>query len=354
MRDASFGVVVVGGGPGGLAVSQQLGERGISHVVLERGDCAGWMWHHVYDSLRLHTGKHLSSLPGMAFPAGTSLFPSRSELVSYLERYADRFALPVRMGLEATALASEDVGWAVETTGGVFRSKVVVVATGIMSSPVLPSALGLSGYSGQVMHSTEYRRPDQIKGRSVLVVGIGNSGAEIGSELASAGRDVTLSVRSGANVIPRSIAGVPSQYLGWAMGWLPRGAQRGVVRGTGLVGGLLRRGASGLPRKTEADGCNDQPVIGRSILEHIEGERVRVVGGVEEFCGDRVRFTGGTEWSGESVVLATGYRAALEWMGRYAVRDECGFAERRGPGGKRAVSGTVFRGAQLRRARGPV
>ena len=82
-----FNVVIVGGGPGGLAVSQQLAARGISNVILERGDHAGWMWGQVYDSLRLHTGKHLSSLPGMSFPAGTSLFPTRSEFVAYLESY---------------------------------------------------------------------------------------------------------------------------------------------------------------------------------------------------------------------------------------------------------------------------
>ena len=91
-----FDVAIVGGGPGGLAVSQQLAARRISNVVLERGDHAGWMWGQVYDSLRLHTGKHLSSLPGMPFPAHTSLFPTRSEFAEYLESYVDRFQLPVR------------------------------------------------------------------------------------------------------------------------------------------------------------------------------------------------------------------------------------------------------------------
>ena len=74
-----YDAIVVGGGPGGLAVSQQLSARRIVIVVLERGDRAAWMWENVYDSLRLHTGKHLSSLPGMSFPAGTSLFPTRRE-----------------------------------------------------------------------------------------------------------------------------------------------------------------------------------------------------------------------------------------------------------------------------------
>ena len=325
----SFEVVIVGGGPGGLAVSQQLGARGVSNVVLERGGCAGWMWHNAYDSLRLHTGKHLSSLPGMAFTAGTSLFPTRLELVEYLENYVDRFQLPVRTGMEATGIRGEDGGWEVQAGVGVFRSRAVVVATGIMSSPLVPEFRRMDSYPGRVIHSTDYRRPGSLPSGAVMVVGIGNSGAEIASELAGAGRDVTLSVRSGANVIPRSFAGVPTQYAGWAMGLLPAGVQRRIVRRTGQIGSLVRRGPSGLPRKRAAGGCHDQPVIGRSILEHIEAGRVRVVPGVSEFDGNSVRFTDGTEWSGGEVILATGYRAALGWMGDFADRDECGFADRK-------------------------
>ena len=324
-----FDVVVVGGGPGGLAVSQQLGERNISNVVLERGDCAGWMWGQVYDSLRLHTGKHLSSLPGMPFPARTSLFPTRSEFVAYLESYIDRFQLPVRTGAEATGIRQENGGWVVETGSVRFRSRAVVVATGIMSSPVLPDLNGISSYAGLMFHSTAYRRPEERLGRSILVVGMGNSAAEIASELAGEGMDVTVSVRAGADVIPRSIAGIPSQYFGWAMSPLPERMQSRIVRGTGLIGSLLRRGPPGLPRKPDLDNCNNQPVIGRSILDHINAGRVRVAPGVAGFTEESVRFADGSEWTGDTVILATGYRAALEWMGDFGTRDECEFANRR-------------------------
>ena len=104
-------VVIVGAGPGGLAVSQQLAARRISHIVLERGDHPAWMWGQVYDSLRLHTGKHLSSQPGMPFPAETSLFATRSEFIPYLHNYAARFKLPVRVGIEATGLRWENGKW---------------------------------------------------------------------------------------------------------------------------------------------------------------------------------------------------------------------------------------------------
>ena len=312
-----------------MAVSQQLAARNISNTVLEKGDHAGWMWSQVYDSLRLHTGKHLSSLPGMPFSARTSLFPTRSEFAQYLSDYTDRFQLPIRAETEVTGLSRQDGIWTIETTSGLFRSRSVVVATGIMSSPVIPGFKGLSSFTGLVFHSNKYKRPNELMGRSILVVGIGNSAAEIASELAGAGLEVAVSVRSGANVIPRSIAGVPAQYLGWAMGWLPGKIQRRIARGTGLIGSLLKRKPTALPRKPAFSKCMDVPVIGASILDHINAGRVRIVPGVAEFRGKGAYLTDGTEWDGDSVILATGYRGATEWMGCYDARDECGLADRR-------------------------
>ena len=329
MAVEQYDAVIVGGGPGGLAVSQQLTARSISNLVLERGDFGGWMWSQVYDSLRLHTGKHLSSLPGMPFPAKTSLFPTRTEFAEYLGEYADRFQLPIRTGAEATGLRRESCSWTVETASDLFRSRSVVVATGIMSSPVVPSFSGESSYTGTVLHSTEYRRPEEFPGRSILVVGIGNSAAEIASELANAGKEVEVSVRSGANVMPRSIAGIPSQYLGWSTSWLPGPMQRRITRGTGLVGSFLKRRPARLPRKREFNKCMDVPVIGHSILDHIDAGRVRVRSEVAEFREQSVRFRDGTDWAGDTVILATGYRAAIGWMGSHGARDQCGFANRK-------------------------
>ena len=324
-----FKVVIVGGGPGGLSVSQQLVARGISNVILERGDHAGCMWDQVYDSMRLHTGKHLSSLPGMSFPAGTSLFPTRSEFAEYLRSYADKFRLPIRTGVDATGLRRENGSWTVETAEARYQASAVVAATGIMSSPVLPGFPGMGSYTGLMFHSGEYRRPDQRLGTSILVVGIGNSGAEIASELANLGRQVAVSVRSGANVIPRSIGGIPSQYLGWAISVLPGSAQRRIARVPSLIGRIVRPRSTGLPRKQESGRCQDVPVVGHAILDHINAGRVRLLPGLAELSEDCVRFTDGTEWVGDAVVFATGYRAAIEWMGEYGARDECGFADRR-------------------------
>lgn len=325
-----FDAVVVGAGPGGLAVSQQLAARNVRHLVLERGDSPGWMWDHVYDSLRLHTGKHLSSLPGMPFPAETSLFPSRSEFTAYLHDYAARFQLPVGYNAEATGLRQENGGWIVETSEGHYHAAMLVVATGIMSSPALPTFPGMDTYTGQLFHSTEYRRPDERLGQSILVIGIGNSAAEIASELAASGRDVTVSVRSGATVTPRTIAGIPSQYFGWGMSWLPGPLQRQIVQSTARLGGLLRRRQAVLPRKGNTGPCQDVPVVGHTVVNHITAGRIRLRPGIAEFTENAVRFTDGSEWQGDTVILATGYRSAIGWMGKYGAMDVCGFALRSG------------------------
>ena len=263
------------------------------------------------------------------------MFPSRLEFVEYLDSYAARFRLPVHTGVEATGLRQEEGGWLVETSYGEYRAKAVVVATGIASEPKLPEFIGMSSYGGQMSHSSEYRAPDQSPARSILIVGIGNSGAEIASELAEAGRDVTLSVRSGANIIPRSVVGIPTQYFGWLLSALPSALQRRVTRELSRLGDLVRPGSARLPRKRAPDSCQDVPVIGRRILDLIGAGRVKKRPGIAEMNTHGVRFLDGESWTGDAIVLATGYRGAIEWMGRYGDRDECGFGERRRQGAER-------------------
>lgn len=320
-------VVIVGGGPGGLAVSQQLGVRGIAHIVIEKGDSPGWQWGQTYDSLRLHTGKHLSALPGMSFPKGTDLFPSRAAFTSYLKSYTERFDIPLRVGVEARALEREGDTWRIETGEDWIAARAVVVATGIMSSPVVPCFAGLDAYQGGLIHSSAYRHPSGFTRQRVLVVGIGNSGAEIATELADAA-SVAVSVRSGVNNVPLSIAGIPSQYLGWAISWLPRAMQQRLTRLVGNVGALVR-GGNPLPRKQGFGDCPDVPLIGMKLANAVKSGSIELLPSIERFGPRGAKFADGTERTFDSVILATGYRAALEWMGAYGARDICGFAKRR-------------------------
>jgi len=320
-------VIVIGGGPSGLASSQQLKQRGIEHVVLERGEQVGATWRQLYDSLRLHSGRHLSVLPGMAFPRSVPLFPSRRDVIDYLERYAAHFALPVRTGIDVTAITREGDSWRVATTAGPFTAAALIVATGIVASPRVPEFPGQELFGGRLLHSSAYHRPGDVSGQKVLVVGVGNSGGEIAAELAKAGRDVDVAVRSGANVVPLTLFGVPIQYLGYVLLKLPKPLRDGIAE---IVrrGIELRRGPSPLPRP--AFGPLDEiPIIGFNLVDAIKGGRIKVRPGIARLEADGVVFTDGTRSGYDAILLATGYQAAIEPLGPLARRDHHGNALRR-------------------------
>ena len=319
-------VVVVGGGPAGLATSAELRRRGIDHVVLERGAAPGHSWMHLYDSLTLHTGKHLSSLSRVSFDRSVPLFPTRQHFVDYLHRYVEVLELPIETGREVTSIEREGNGWEAHTEAGDLRADVVVMATGIISGPRLPDVPGRTGFRGRVMHSVEYRRPAGFEGRRVLVVGVGNSGGEIGSELANFGAKVTVAVRSGANVVPLRLGGIPIQYLAFAMRGLPTSVRKAIAGALGRIT-ELRRGKPVLPKP--AHGPLDAiPLIGFNLVDAIAAGRVTVRRGIAEFTETGVRFTDGTEEPFDDVIFATGFTPALGPLGSMVRTDAKGFALR--------------------------
>jgi putative flavoprotein involved in K+ transport len=321
-----YPVVVVGGGPAGLATSAELRRRNIGHVVLERGPAAGHSWMHFYDSLTLHTGKHLSTLPGLAFDRRVPMFPTRRDFVAYLHRYVELLELPVETESAVTALDRHGDGWMVRTPKGDVTARDVVMATGIASQPRTPIVGGRERYRGRVMHSADYRRPDGFAGRRVLVVGVGNSGGEIASELAHAGAHVSVAVRSGANVVPLQLAGVPIQYLAFAMRGLPLGVRRGIATAMGKLT-ELRRGKPVLPKPSH--GVLDAiPLIGFHLVDVIRAGLVKVRTGLAEFTEAGVRFTNGVEEPFDDVIFATGFTAALAPLGGLTRTDAKGFALR--------------------------
>jgi len=320
-------VLVVGGGPAGLATSQQLRQHRVPHRVLERGDTVGYTWAHLYDSLTLHTGKHMSSLPGMPFPRSAPLFVPRREFLDYLRRYAECFELPIDTGHDVEQIVRTDGTWTMSTSRGVLAANVVVVATGIVANPKAPHFPGQERFAGRIAHSIAYRRPDGYAGRRVLVVGVGNSGAEIGSEIARAGGKVTVAVRSGADVVPLTLAGLPIQYVSHWVRKLPRRAQEGAVALVRLLT-ELRRGKPVLPRP--AHGPLDAiPVIGFHLVDAIAEGLIDVRVGVAELTAEGARFKDGTVGRFDDIILATGFAAAVGPLGGLVRLDPKGFARRR-------------------------
>jgi cation diffusion facilitator CzcD-associated flavoprotein CzcO len=322
----SHDALIIGAGPAGLATSRELAP-GLDHVVLERGDCIGHTWANLYDGLVLHTGKHLSALPGMAFPASTPLFPSRLDFVGYLHRYADTFRVPVETKAEVASVRRGNGGWIVRTTTGrQLQSRTVVIATGIVSNPHVPDIPHRDRFRGRIIHSVQYRRPGEYAGQRVLVVGIGNSSGEISVELAGAGAEVSVAIRSGARVVPRQLLGIPIQYFAVAMSSLPRTAQHAVQSAVGRISELVRGAV--LPQAVNSP-CSNVPLIGLHFPDAVRTGAIRLKTGIAEFTERGVRFTDGSEEPFDVVILATGYRAAVGPLGDLVRVDDCGFAARR-------------------------
>lgn len=316
----SIDAVVIGGGPGGLAAAAELGRAGVRAIVLEAGDRPGTSWTTHYDRLHLHTSRGLSGLPGYAIPRRYGRWVARDDVVRYLGEYAAHHRLAVRTGIRVERVDRDGDGWSVAWTSergaGSIACRTVVVATGYNRTARLPAWPGLDGYTGHVVHSSRYRNPQDLGARDVLVVGPGNSGAEIAADLAESGVAVRLAVRTPPNVFPRAVAGIPGQALVIAMDWLPVAVQDAVAAlMQRITVGDLRR--YGIPRPTRGLVTQQRrddvtPTLDVGMLRELRRGRITAVPAVAGFEGDAVLLADGSRVTPDAVVVATGFARGLE------------------------------------------
>ncbi|WP_405715587.1 MULTISPECIES: flavin-containing monooxygenase [unclassified Streptomyces] len=325
-------VYVIGGGPGGLAAAAALREQGVRAVVLEKSGNVGASWRRHYDRLHLHTTRSRSALPGLAMPRRFGRWVSRDDVVRYLDKYAEHHELEVVTGVEVSRIdrAPDGRGWQLTATGGrVLTGRAVVVATGFNHTPRIPGWPGLDTFTGDLLHACDYRNPAPYAGKDVLVVGIGNTGAEIAVDLVEGGASrVRIAVRTVPHIVRRSTAGWPAQSTAVLVRRLP-------VRLVDRAGRLMARAAvpdlaaQGLPRPDTGlysrvkDGAI--PVQDVGLIDAVKRGRVVPVAAVESFDGDAVVLADGERITPDAVIAATGYRRALEGLvGHLGVLDARG------------------------------
>jgi putative flavoprotein involved in K+ transport len=308
MRDA----IVIGAGPGGLAAAAMLKRAGLSPLVLERAAAVAPSWRGHYDRLHLHTVRWLSGLPGLAIPRACGPWVARDQLVAYLEQYAQHHGLEVRFGTEVQRL---ERGLRVLTAGGTLEAARVVVATGYNLVPFLPAWPG--AFTGELLHASRYQSGAAFRGKDVLVVGAGNTGAEIAVDLVEQGAArVRLAVRTPPNILPRAAGGLPTQALGILLRRLPARLVDAVAGSVTqlLVGDLSRYGlprpARGAFTRTVEDG--QIAILDVGLVALVKAEKIGVVGAVEAFDGPEVVLAGGARLRPDAVIAATGYRRGLE------------------------------------------
>jgi putative flavoprotein involved in K+ transport len=204
-RVERYGAVVIGGGQAGLAAGQQLAARDLDVVILDAERRVGDAWRRRWDSLRLFTPAAYSGLPGMPFPAPPTHRPDKDEVADYLERYAQRFDLPVRLGTRVEGLARDGARYVVRAGGVRYEADDVIVATGPFQRPRIPDLAAHLAADVHQLHSSQYRSPFDLPDGPALVVGAGNSGAQIALELARS-RKVWLAGRDTGH-LPRRLLG---------------------------------------------------------------------------------------------------------------------------------------------------
>lgn len=309
-------VVVIGAGPAGLAVGACLHRAGIPFLILERDNCIGSAWHSHYDRLHLHTARRTSALPYLPFPADYPTYPSRLQVIAYLEDYALHFQIEPRYHQAVTAVRASNGMWQTHTADSLYLSRCVVVATGINQEPVIPTWPGQDTFKGSIIHSSQYTNGEIYRGKAALVVGFGNSGAEIAIDLWEHGAQVSMSVRSPVNVVFRDTLGIPVQRLTILMSRLPGPV---VDRLTAPMlrlrfGDLSKYGLTRPPcgAATQVRTYAKIPVIDVGTIKLIKRGLITVYGGIERFGETGVIFADGTQHSFDALILATGYRPGTE------------------------------------------
>ena len=287
-----YETIVIGAGQAGLAMGYYLKQNNKRFLIFDKGQALGEVWKNRYDSLNLFTPRMYSSLPGLPLDGKQQDFPSKNEIANYLNSYSETFSIPVQLDTEVLQVTQAWDGYCVETTNGIFFSTNVVVATGPFQKKWIPTFSSSLSENILQLHSSEYRNSSQLQHGNVLVVGGGNSGAQIAVELSDE-KDTYLAISKKPRYFPLTIGGMS---VFW---WLDK---LGILKvtNTSYIGNLLQK--------------KGDPIFGSGLKNAIKNWDVTLKGRVVNGMYNHLIFEDSTILDVKNIIWATGFQQEYEWL----------------------------------------
>ncbi len=320
-------VCVIGAGVSGLAALKQLTDRGIEFDAYEIGSDIGGLWQYdndngrspAYASLHIDTSKERFAYADLDMPSKWPVYLHHTQVFEYLTTYADTFGLKDQITFRHEVLSVEprDGGWSITVRDlesgeeSTRRYRAVIVASGHHWDPNLPEFD--TSFAGETRHAQTYRTPERFIGKNVVVVGVGNTGADIASELSWHANKVTISTRSGAHVLPRYVFGRPLDSFSTRLSsQLPISVQRGAYR-TLLYAARGSQESYGFPTP-DTPILSQHPTVSGELLALVKDGQIDVRRGVSRFDGREIIFTDGKRAHADVIIYATGYRISFPFL----------------------------------------
>jgi indole-3-pyruvate monooxygenase len=304
--------LVVGASISGLALAAALQKKGIDFAIIEKENAIAQPWRNHYERLHLHTSKRYSNLPYKKFGNAIPRYPSRQQVIDYLEDYRQTFDIQPLLNTRAVSIRRKGDIWVTETNNGQFSSHYLIMATGAYGQPRPIDIKGIETFTGTVMHSQEYKTAGDYPDKRVLVIGFGNSACEIAIDLCEKGLHPAMSVRAPVNVIPRDVLGIPVLELSILMRRLkPSLADKiskplvDLLIGDITTLGLMKKPYGPLEQIQREAAA---PVLDIGTLRLIRKGRIKIYGGIDRVEGENVHFLDGRAEAFDVIVAGIGYR----------------------------------------------
>lgn len=303
--------LIIGASVSGLACAAALHKQHLEYTIVEKQDQVASPWRNHYERLHLHTSKSLSNLLYKKFGKNIPRYPSRQQVIDYLEDYQKEFDINPIFNTEALSVKKEDSYWITKTTNGTFRSQYLIMATGAYGKPKPVDFNGIETFPGKIIHSYQYKTGREFEGQNVLVIGFGNSACEIAIDLYEQGAIPSMSVRSAVNVLPRDIFGIPILKLSLLMTKIPpRIADKmNAPLINWLVGDIKKLGLKKLPygplEQIQRDG--NIPLLDIGTIQLIRKGAIKIYDGIKSADGKMIHFKDGKTEAFDTIVAAIGY-----------------------------------------------